>query len=1150
MTFSVFHADLRQFSNFPKKLIEKSTFKQFMKIGIGVLIIITASFQLSATPAAGQPIDKVEVTIELKNESLIGAFKKIESISPFKFMYRDEEVKGIHNLILPPARLSVESLLKNILSKTNLTYRQVDNQILIASNSYTNKNLEVPVTMLPEEIPNSINAVISGRVLSATGEPLIGVSIAFKGTNIGTTSGANGKYSISIPTNGVLVFSNVGFVSQEVEVSTSGTIDIRMQEEATALNQVVVTALGIKRESKSLTYSTQGVNAQQLRDTREPNVMVSLQGKVAGLSITESGGGLGSPARVVLRGNRSISGDSQPLYVVDGVPINGDPTNLSSDNIASINVLKGPNAAALYGSAAQNGAIIITTYTGMAGVTNVSFSSSYITQNPIMVSQFQDVYGQGTGGVYNNRSDLSWGPKMEGQTVEDWSPDPASAGKTYALTPQPDNVKDFFLTGRNLVNNLLINLGGEKTQTVFSFTRTDAKGMVPNNELIRNNISLRVNSKLLPKLSLDAKIDYTRQQNLGGINAEGSFESSIQNLFTIPRSIQLDMMRRFEYTNPDGANKQNFWSPGSAFDQNPYWRVYRNESTASYDRVIALASLKYEFTKELNLMVRAAYDGRNTTSQNKTYNDTYNRGVFGRYSVGQSNALLFNTDFLLAYKKNINKDWSLDANVGGNLRQNRNSSLNSNTGPAMTVPNFFTLSNTQQVVSIYDPGNSVDVQSLYAFTQIRWKNSVFLDITGRNDWSSTLPKANRSYFYPSVGLSAILTDLVPSMRNVFTYAKVRGSWAQVGNSAPPYLLQRTATFTAGGNNGFLTLNSILPDTALLPELTKSVELGAEFRFLNGRLGLDFTVYKTNTTNQLFTVALPVGSGASQYFTNGGNIQNKGIEMLVFINPVRSSNFNWDVNLNYSLNRNIVLKINDQRPRVDVGSITIEQGQPFGNIYRRGFLRDEQGRVIVGDDGVPKRTPGETVKVANFNPDWMGSINNSFSYKNFTLSFLIDHRQGGTILSQTNARLYGDGQALGTLQGREGGLIFGQNFFPNEIAVLGDGSKNTIPITAEKFWSAVGGRIQSTDEIFVESATNTRLRELIVGYSLPVNKLSRLRVSKVHLSLVGRNLFFIHRASKTVDPDLRIGTGPGTEGISGFALPTTRSMGASIKVDFN
>ena len=371
----------------------------------------------------------------------------------------------------------------------------------------------------------------------------------------------------------------------------------------------------------------------------------------------------------------------------------------------------------------------------------------------------------------------------------------------------------------------------------------------------------------------------------------------------------------------------------------------------------------------------------------------------------------------------------------------------------------------------------------------------------------------------------------------------------MGNSAPPYLLQRTALFTAGGNNGFLTLNNILPDTALRPELTKSLELGAELRFLKGRLGFDFTVYKTNTTNQLFTVALPVGSGASQYFTNGGDIQNKGIEMLVFINPVQRTDFNWDINLNYSLNRNLVLKINDQRPRVDVGSISIEQGQPFGNIYRRGFLRDDQGRVLVGNDGVPKRTPGETIRVANFNPDWMGSISNTFSYKNFTLSFLIDHRQGGTILSETNSRLYGDGQAKGTLQGREGGLIFGQNFFANEIAVLEDGSKNNIPITAEKFWPSVGGRIQSTDEIFVESATNTRLRELIIGYSLPVGKLSALRITRVHLSLAGRNLFFIQRASKTVDPDLRIGTGPGSEGISSFALPTSRSIGASIKVDF-
>lgn len=1149
MIFSAITAEFHRSFKYPQRLIKKSTFKQFMRISVGVLVIMSVCFQLTASPAEAQPIDQVEVKLELRHESLVNAFKKIEAVTPFRFMYRLDEVKDVRNINLPPSKLSVEAILKSILEKTYLTYRQVDKHILISQVRGSTGGFNSMMTEFPGALENSVKFIVSGTVTEPSGDPLIGVSVTLKGTNVGTTTGAGGEYSLNIPESGVLVFSSVGYITQEVPVNATATINIKLQAEATALNSVVVTALGIKRESKSLTYSTQGVNAQQLKESREPNVMISMQGKVAGLSITESGGGLGSPARVILRGNRSISGDSQPLYVVDGVPINGDPTNLSSDNIASINVLKGPNAAALYGSAAQNGAIIITTYTGSAGVTSVSFSSSYITQRPLMSARFQNEYGQGTGGVYNKRSDLSWGPKMEGQMVEHWSPNPALAGTTYALTPQEDNVIDFFETGRNLVNNLLINLGGEKTQTVFSFTRTDAKGMVPNNELKRNNLSLRVNSQLLPRLHLDAKIDYTRQQGIGGINAQGSFESSIQNLYTIPRSIHHEHMKVFEYTDERGANRQNYWAPGSAFDQNPYWRVYRNESSETSERVIALASLRYDFTDDLSLMVRGAYDGRNSNNQNKTYNDTYNRGMFGRYTVGMSNGVLFNSDFLVSYKKKLNSDWSVNANVGGNLRQNRNSSLNSNTGPAMTIANFFALSNTQQVVSTYDPGNNVDVQSLYGFANIAWRNALFLDVTSRNDWSSTLPAANRSYFYPSVGLSAVLTDLVPSMRGALSYAKIRGSWAQVGNSAPPYLLQRTASFTAGGNNGFLTLSPVLPDTALRPELTKSVEVGAELRFLEGRIGLDFTAYKTNTTNQLFTVALPVGSGASMYFTNGGNIQNKGIEVLVSLNPVRSADFNWDVNLNYSLNRNMVLKINDQRPRVDVGSITIEQGQPFGNIYRRGFLRDDQQRVIVGNDGVPKRTPGQTIMVANFNPDWMGSISNSFSFKGFTLSFLIDHRHGGTILSQTNARLYGDGQAEGTLQGRDGGLIFGENFFTNEIAVREDGSKNDIPITAEKFWSAVGGRIQSTDEIFVESATNTRLRELIVGYSVPVSKLSNLRISKIHLSLVGRNLFFIHRASNTVDPDLRIGTGPGTEGISGFALPTARTIGASIKVDF-
>ncbi|HRE51977.1 MAG TPA: SusC/RagA family TonB-linked outer membrane protein [Flavitalea sp.] len=1152
MIFSVIPAERLRFTGFPPKfklLFEKSTIKHIMRIGLGILFVITTSIQLVfAADVKSQSIDEVEVRVELKNESLVKAFQKIEAQSPFRFMYRLKEVKDIRHLSTTNTRTSVEDLLKTLLANTSLTYRQIDNQVLIVSAGKP----ETGDIALAGEKPRSADVlieVIRGRVTDANGEPLAGVSVTLKGTNIGTTTDQDGRYSISIPGAGTLVFSSIGSVTQEVAVSSSRTLDIRLVEEAASLNQVVVTALGIKREAKSLTYSTQSVDPTQLKQAREPNVMLSLQGKVAGLTITESGSGLGAPARVILRGNRSISGDSQPLYIIDGVPVGGAPTNLSPDNIASIDVLKGPNAAALYGSIAQNGAIIITTYSGLPGVTNISLSSSYITQTPILGIEFQNEYGQGSGGVYNRRSDMSWGPKMEGQMVDHWSPDPKMAGVQYSFLPQPNNVRDFFNTGGNFVNNLLINLGGEKTQTVFSYTRTDATGMVPNNTLRRNNLSLRVSSSLTSKLSLDAKIEYMRQETVGSINGQGGFESSIENLYNIPRNIRLEDMRVFEYTDLDGSNKQNYWTPGSAFSQSPYWRVYRNETSGNGNRVIGLTSLKYDFTKEFNIMARASFDGGGGFSHLKTYNDTYNRGNFGRYTVELNNGMLFNGDFLATYTKNINQDWNITANAGGNIRKQRTEALSSNTGPALTVPNFFALSNTQQVVSTFGVGAPSDIHSLYAFLRAGWKNALFLDLTARNDWSSTLPASERSYFYPSVGLGAVLTDLIPSMRGDFlSYAKLRGSWAQVGSGARPFQLDRTALVTAGGYDGFFTLSPTLPNVLLRPELTKSAELGAEAQFFNGRIGLNLTAYKTNTTNQLFTLQLPIGSGATEAYVNGGDVENKGIEALLFANPVRTGDFKWDLNLNFSTNKNTVLKIHDKRPRVPLGYLFIEQGQPYGNIYGRGLLRDDQGRVIVGPNGVPRNTAAN-ILVANFNPSWLGSISNTFSFKDFSLSFMIDHRQGGTMVSWTDGKTYGDGHAKATLEGREGGLVFGENFFAHETAVFADGTPNNVPITAQQFWSAVGGRNQTTDEIFTVSATNTRLREATLGYTLSAGGLSKARIARMHFSLVGRNLFFIHRAAKTVDPDLQMGTSPGSDGISGYALPTTRSMGLSVKIDF-
>lgn len=996
------------------------------------------------------------------------------------------------------------------------------------------------------------NITVRGTVSDVNGNGLSGVSISLKGTNTGTTTDADGNYLINVPKDGILIFTYIGFVSQEIGVNGRQTINLMLEEGSKDLEEVVVTALGIERQTRSLTYSTQSVNTEQMTKAREPNIMNSLQGKVAGLSINSSASGVGASTRVILRGNKSISGDSQPLYVVDGVPIRGNPDNLNSDNIESINILKGPNAAALYGSAAQNGAIVIETKRGTAGVTNVGVSQTFMIQQPMILTKFQNEYGQGQGGIYDRTSEYSWGPRMEGQLVEHWSLEPALAGSTYALTPQPNNNIDIYQNGYNSATNVYATIGGERTQTMFTYTLTNAEGTLPGNKLKRHNVSARMNNRLAEGLMLDVKADYTSQM----INNSylGGRYNPTRMIYRLPRSIQDNHLRDFEYTDSDGYVMQNYFTPGSAIGANPYWILNRVPNEAALDRIIALTSLSYQFSDAFRLMVRGSYDGTYGGTEERVYNDNYGGFRDGQYNVGKSSSSEFNSDFLASFNKGFASEWNIDVSVGGNIKIQRNSSVELSTGQAMIVPNFFAITNTNLPVVTHNPGLNQDIHSLYAFGQLSWRNAVFLDVTGRNDWSSTLPSNNRSYFYPSVGLSAVLSDLI-AFPEVISLARLRGSWAEVGNSARPYMVQRTASFAAGGSNGFLQLSPTLPNANLRPERTRSTELGLDLRFFQNRLGLDITAYKTNTYDQLFTVALPVGSGASEYYTNGGDVENKGIEALVSSTPVRNGNFSWDLNVNFGLNRNMVNRISDERPRVNLtpsgffSNFIIEEGQPFGNIYSRGFVRDDQGRIIVGSNGLPQVTSGITELVANFNPDWTGGVSNSFRYRNFGLSFLIEHRQGGTVASETNAILYDDGVTEQTLVGRNGDLVFGQNVFANEVAVLEDGTPNNIAISAESFWRSIGGRSIPVGEAFVDDATNTRLRELTLDYTLPQSLFNKWPVSNVQLSVVGRNLFFIYRKSENLDPDFMGGTGPTSEGTQAFTPASSRSFGFSLKVDF-
>ena len=992
---------------------------------------------------------------------------------------------------------------------------------------------------------------VSGEVTDENGQGLIGVNVLEVGTTNGTITDLDGSYSIAVSDGASLTFSFTGYDNQTIEVGNQTTINVSLQA-GVALDEVVVTALGISREKKSLTYAAQSVNTEDIALARDLNVVNSLSGKVAGISISPSGSGVGGDSRVILRGNRSISGSSQPLYVVDGVPILGDITDVNPDDIENISVLKGPNAAALYGNRANNGAIIITTRKGSAGDFKITVNSTFTANSPQILTNFQNEFAQGNAGQYNGASEDSWGPAISGQSVAHWSNNPEFGVSTYNLNPQPNNVSDFYQTGTNLATNLSISGGTEKSQTYFSYTYTNASGVVPNNELKRHNAHLRITNQLSDRLSLDAKLNYIREDGDNSLSQGESFSNPSRHALRLPRTIRTEDAAIFEFLSQAGANRQHYWNPGSNGGANPYWAANRNTNQRDVDRVIAFASLSYQINDNLSLMVRTAFDRLNRQNEDRFFNDSYIIADNGVFNLTKSDAQEWNNDILLTYDKELTSDWRLGVSLGANARKERGSSLTGRVdrGVGLIVPNFFTLGNTNDAFASNNNGAPRDVNSVYGFANISYKDAIFLDFTGRNDWSSTLPSDNWSFFYPSVGLNVVLSDLT-ELPEIISFAKLRANWAEVGNDTNPFQTLRTASLAAGGANGFLNISGTIPNENLLPEKTQSIEVGADIRFLQSRIGLDFTYYKSNSKNQLFSVALPVGSGASQFFTNGGDVENKGIEMVLSLIPVDRDDFRWDVGFNFTKNTSTVVQINDERPRIQVASdflraFFIEQGEPWGNVFSRGFVRDNQGRIIVGSNGLPQITGGRTVLSANYNPDWLGGISNTLTYKDIYLSFLIDIRKGGSVTSMTNAILYGGGHTEETVAGRDG-FVFGEGEYAQwGEAVLEDGSPNNLTTTSEEFWNLVGGRNAPVGEAFAVSASNVRLREFVLGYNLPIES---PHISSLRLSLVGRNLFFISNSAGDIDPEVLVGTGKAAEGFNSFAPPTMRSFGINVTAEF-
>jgi TonB-linked SusC/RagA family outer membrane protein len=1095
-----------------KGLTDYLNLRKIMRIGMMTLIMLTSSIQLfSTTPARSQSVGTVEVKLELRNESLISAFKKIERQSSFHFMYSPEDVKNFTTPNLPSSTRSVAAILDDLLENTNLAYKQKDQKILI---------------MNREDIDNDNQAAdinVKGQVTDATGETLPGVSIKLKNSTAGTSTDIDGNYSIRVPEGSVLVFTYIGYVTQEITVTNQTTLNVVLNASSSALSEVVVTALGISREAKSLAYSAQTVKSEEITKATGTNVVNALQGKVAGLTITRSTSGVGGGSNVLLRGNRSITGNNAPLYITDGVP--GGIGLEDGDNIESISVLKGAAAAALYGSAGQNGVIIITTKKGKSGQTNVEFNGGVLFDRADVHSELQTEYGQGDGNVYVASSEHSWGPKIAGQNVTLWN------GNTVAMQGYGNNLQDFFRTGATWNNSLSITTGSEKMQTYFSYGNVTAQGIIRNNDLSRHNVNLRINNQVSKKLSFDTKLTYNTETIN---NNPASF--TITSIYRTPVSIPMSEMEQYLYTDASGNARQNYWKPGSSIIGNPFFYMNRNLSSSNVHRIVGLLSTKYDFNDWMSLQLRGNVNQTFSGDDQKIYSDSYHSLIGSNYILNNGRSTQSNIDGLLTFKRDVSSSLNLSGHLGGAIQGTRNENVNNNAN-GLNKADFFFLGNGRAPIVTNSLAKSPLVQSLYASATLAYKDFLYLDMTGRNDWSSALPKGEESIFYPSIGLTGIISDMV-QLPSWISYGKVRASVAQSGFGGNAYLGREYYTVVNGG--GIATPTIKAPGN-YKPELTNSFEAGADWRFFNSRLGFDVTYYRTRTENQLLLIGAPTATLFNQKYINAGLIQNNGVEVVMSVTPVKAGNFSWDASVNFTKNVNKVVELTPEMKSViiqddGISTIRVEEGKAYGTMYVKGWQRDAQGRKLVDDLGRPLLTSAKDVYAGNFNPDFMIGMNNSLKYKNVSFSFQIDYRNGGNIIGGTQPLMDADGHSVRSLQGRETGIVID--------GYTKAGVQNTKSITSQQYFSSIGDRYPTGEE-YNYSATNMRLREMSLDFVVPTQILGKAKyIKSARVSLVGRNLFFLDKDAP-FDPDIARGRG-GTEYT---ALPFTKTFGLNLRASF-
>ncbi|WP_375587176.1 SusC/RagA family TonB-linked outer membrane protein [Flagellimonas aurea] len=1176
--------------------------KRFLKNGLStkltIFLIIASIIQIKAANSDSQgeklSLDLEEVTIE-------SALGEIESRSEYRFMYEYSQIPLKKKVSLKTKDQKVEDILTLLFRDTKVVYQIRGRQIILMKSASKKSSDGFSST---EPVKPIIQSTVTGTVVDFSGVPLLGANVMVKGTSNGAQTDFDGNFTIEAEPGDILVVSYIGFKTSETEVTGSGPITIELQEDSAQLDEVVVTALGISREKKSLGYATQEVDGEDVNRTPTDNVVNALSGKIAGVQI-KNNTNMGGSSNVVIRGSTSLTGNNQALFVVDGVPVSNsnfntadqqsgtggfDYGNMASDinpnDIKSINVLKGAAATALYGSRATNGAVIITTKSGAGAKQKPTVTiNSNVTMGFIDKStwpDFQYQYGTGYGPVYGNDGmsffndqdvngdgelDLvtpataygSYGAQFDPNLmVYQW--DSFYEGSPYYLQPSPwvapeSRLIDFFETPVTMTNSVAVAGGSDKATYRIAYTRFNQDGLMPNSNMTRDNISINTTFDITDKFSVSGSANYILTDALGRNRTGSETGANAQNVISSMRrywamNVGIDELK-YAYFNT-GTNVDPFM--GGTID-NPYWVVYENYQNDSRSRIFGNVSAKYKFTDWLNVEGRVSLDTYSFIQEER--NNVGTAGAVGRYSRRNINYSEENYDLMINFNKYVTDKLNISGVLGANIRRTDLSSIYAETNGGLVLPDLFSLSNSLNLPPApIENVEKVGVDGYYGLASFGYDNLIYVDLTGRFDHSSTLPEENSTYFYPSISSSFVFSNLVD--KNWLSFGKLRLNYAEVGSSAPANslidVLNKPTPFGAVPLYG---TNDTKNNEDLLPETTISYEAGLEMRFLNSRLGFDLSLYQTNSKDQIIPVAISTTTGYSSRFVNAGEVENKGIEVAINGDIIKTEDFQWKANVNWAKNQSEVVSLFEGGSNLQLGtvsgvSINATVGEPYGTIQGTDYIYVDGKRLINQETGAYERTTTSNNVIGNITPDWTAGITNQLRYKNFDLSFLIDIQSGGDVYSNdistgNRSGLYAWSVGLNDLGNPiRNSLADGGGIILDGVAP--DGSPNTVRTAMDNYRNATGS-VMAPQAHFVYDASYVKLREVALNYNFPkMAFMDKLSIQSLRLGLTGSNLWIIHKNLPYADPEAGLSSG-NLQGSQNGVLPTVRNIGFNLQVQF-